>query len=403
MLYLIKCATRELLRRKTRTIIVIFGYVISVVVFIVLSNILIYSKMAAGEILKHTGTHFMAIIPGCGRKNCGVRLHDHSEGLEINGVQTLPISEKMINYVKKLPEIKDASLFLSFRIRDTKSKMFITIGGFDPINDYAVKTTCCAAGDVIAGRFLTSADTNTVLIHENYARVQRYSVYDTIVISGSPCIVVGIINPGIRPAQADIYISMKYARKLVQKRLNGSSISRRGNALLVETASSILHDKALDYLKKEGLVLSTYKCYKPAAKVIGINEKSVWLLIMLIVVGVIMFALKSQLSSVLERMRDLAILRAIGWSGTNIILLIITESVIQALIGWLVGCIVSAGLLMGVSWNIMGNNLLLIKTAPVVTHLLISAIIVIGGGLIAGVVPAVYTVRRKPSEVFRTM
>ncbi len=403
MRYLTQCAVRELLRRKTGTLITVFGYAVAVVVFVVFSNILVHSNKTTGEILKHTGTHFMAIIPGCGRKNCGVTLRNFNEGLEINGIQTLLISEKMVAHMKKLPEIKDAAIFLAFRMYDSLSQSFFTIGGFDPGNDYVVSTTCCAAGDVIAGRFLTSIDTNAVLLHENYARMKRYGVHDSVKISGIPCIVVGIINPGIRPAQADVYVNLPYARKLIKKRLHGSSLAAKGNALLVETASSLLHEKAFTYLKKEGFTLSTYKCYKPAAKVIGLNEKSAWLLIILIIAGVILFAVKSQLSSVLERIRELAVLRAIGWSGRHIVQLIVTESVIQAICGCIVGAVLSACVLAGVSGTMIGGNALFPETMPVFTFILISVIIVICGGVIAGVIPAVYAIQRKPSVVFHTL
>ena len=61
----------------------------------------------------------------------------------------------------------------------------------------------------------------------------------------------------------------------------------------------------------------------------------------------ILFAAKSQLISVVERRGDIGVLKAIGWSGRQVVTLLLAESVIQGLIGGLLGGLaVAVGLAM---------------------------------------------------------
>lgn len=60
-----------------------------------------------------------------------------------------------------------------------------------------VGTTCCAATDVIKGRFLVRSDRGKILLEQAYAQMRGLDVGNDVHIAGRAFSVLGIINPGI--------------------------------------------------------------------------------------------------------------------------------------------------------------------------------------------------------------
>jgi putative ABC transport system permease protein len=103
--------------------------------------------------------------------------------------------------------------------------------------------------------------------------------------------------------------------------------------------------------------------------------------------------------SVFERTREIGILRALGWKGRHVILLILTEATALGLIGGLLG--------IGVGWGALRLLSTLPQTAAVVSasvsplHLLESLVIAVAAGLLAGAYPAWRGARLSPVEALR--
>ncbi len=103
--------------------------------------------------------------------------------------------------------------------------------------------------------------------------------------------------------------------------------------------------------------------------------------------------------SVFERTREIGILRALGWKGRHVILLILTEATALGVAGGLLGIVTGLGML-----RLLSN---LPQTASVVSpsvsplHLVESMIIAIASGLLAGAYPAWRGARLSPVEALR--
>jgi putative ABC transport system permease protein len=103
--------------------------------------------------------------------------------------------------------------------------------------------------------------------------------------------------------------------------------------------------------------------------------------------------------SVFERTREIGILRALGWKGRHVILLILTEATALGLAGGLLG--------IGVGWGGLRLLSALPQTASVMSasvspvHLLESLVIAVGSGLVAGAYPAWRGARLSPVEALR--
>lgn len=103
--------------------------------------------------------------------------------------------------------------------------------------------------------------------------------------------------------------------------------------------------------------------------------------------------------SVFERTREIGILRALGWKGWHVILLILTEATALGLVGGLLG--------IGLGWGALRLLSNLPQTASIVSasvspyHLLESLLIAVASGLLAGAYPAWRGARLLPVEALR--
>ena len=117
-----------------------------------------------------------------------------------------------------------------------------------------------------------------------------------------------------------------------------------------------------------------------------------------LIIGILGIA-NTMAMSVFERTREIGILRALGWKGRHVILLILAEATALGFAGGLLG--------IGVGWGALRLLSTLPQTASIVSasvapsHLLESLVIAIASGLLAGAYPAWRGARLSPVEALR--
>jgi putative ABC transport system permease protein len=373
----------------------------------VLVGILQVSGQGSAEILDHTGTHFVAFSPAdmaaCGPCIVAANSQIQSEGLVAFGTRTHLMPHAFVEKIRGLSTVADAAPYLQYRFRDPNDGHLYTVGGFDPNNAMVVATTCCAATDIIKGRFLVAGDKDKVLIEQAYAKLRHLDVGDNVQIAGEDFTVLGIINPGIRPAKADIYMPYNEAERLVAAQLPNVPLSGYSNLILVEVKDSSMQDQAIREVKGmyPDLVISSYACYKPASQAKAINTTAIALLAVAIGIFTILLAMVSQLSVLVERRRELGILKTLGFSDDRIMGQIVLESVVQAAIGALIAGLLVASLLPWIlsRWLApMGVPVSGIRWLPIC---LLAISLSIVGGLIAGLFPAFWAGHQRPASLLR--
>ena len=103
--------------------------------------------------------------------------------------------------------------------------------------------------------------------------------------------------------------------------------------------------------------------------------------------------------SVFERTREIGVLRALGWKGRHVILLILTEAGVLGLAGGLLGILVGLGALWILSIMPQTASVVSLSVSP--DHLVESLLIAVGSGLVAGAYPAWRASRLSPVEALR--
>ncbi|MFC1761911.1 ABC transporter permease [Planctomycetota bacterium] len=407
MTELFRCVVYELRRRKARTLTTSLGYALAILIGIVLTHALIWTRQASDQILNHTGTHFTAFIPterGMCPPCAANWLRNHTqEGFVALGVSSALIPPDFIGKVSGLDTVAEAAGYLQYRLRDAQDDHLITVGGMKTECPLVLGTTCCAPSDIVEGRFLAAHDVNAVVLEQGYAQMRGLHAGDGIELAGESLSVVGVVNPGIRPAKADVYMLHVTTSRIVRERMGESGPKELFNMILVEVTGSDVQDEAIREVKGlwTDLVISSYACYKPAAQASMIHTVAIGTLMLMLGVGAVAFSMQSQLSSVFERRRELGILKSLGYSHGELIQLLLSESLLQALIGAVVGAGLGLTLLTCIPTSFWGITQ---QQAPLIPSIFLSGILLaLLGGFIAGSVPAVTIIRRCPSDLLRCL
>ena len=215
---------------------------------------------------------------------------------------------------------------------------------------------------------------------------------------------LGIINPGIRPAKADVYLPYAEAEALAAAHAPHVPFSGQANLILVEVTNSAVQDQAIREVKSlyPDLVISSYACHRPAAKARAINTTAITLLMAAIGVFTVLLAMASQLAVLVERRRELGILKTLGFANGRIMGQIVLESLAQATLGALLASLLVLPLMPWVRSRWLAPMEVPVFPIPWLVIGVLALGLAILGGLLAGLFPALWAVRQRPSSLLRS-
>jgi putative ABC transport system permease protein len=394
MKYLIK----ELRRHYGRTIASISGYAISTLFILLVLSVTLTNEKSSLGILKGTGTHFIVYIPT--NTSCCVNCNegDSNGSLVAEGVNTIMLTNDLIDSVKKIKGVRDAAPYLLYKLHEPKYSADISLGGID-MNSIATTNNVCAKTNLVAGKFL-SGKPDELVAEESFAMAHNLAVGDTLKAYGGKFLLAGIINSGIKPGKADVYAPIGNVRRILKEDLKCISPGFDMNIILVEVSDSRIQSQVISQLKDKMkyFSISSYNCYQPASQVMNIIEKASTMLTILIFTFLLIFSAKTQMTSLMERSREIGILKSLGWSNTRLSNQIILLSLIQALTGVVAGILTGLLIILLLNsnqiklFNLMEFNFR-IRFIPVLIALSLT------GSLIAGILPIIKLYRTKAGDM----
>jgi putative ABC transport system permease protein len=394
MNYLVK----ELSRHRWRTVAGITGYLIATLFIVLVMSVTRANERDSIGILKGTGTHFIVYIPSDGACCISCDSGSSDGSLIAEGIHTLMLSRDLITSIRQIEGVRDAAPYLLYRIFDVKYKTEISLGGIDTGN-IATKNNVCAATNLIAGKFL-SEKPDEVVAEESFAIAHNLTLGDTMKTYGGKLLIAGIVNSGIKPGKADLYAPIENVRSILKGRMKCISDGFDMNIVLVEVTDARIQNSVIKQLKAKMnyLTVSSYNCYQPASEVMSIMEGTSTLLTILIFIFLVIFSAKTQLTSLMERFREVGILKSLGWSNSKLSRQILCISLIQSLIG------TSLGVLSGFILIFMMNSYQIRLVSTMEFHFqtaIIPVLIILSlaGGLIAGIFPIIKLYRTKAGDM----
>ncbi len=394
---MVSYAIKELRRHKGRTIANIIGYASAVSFMVILVSFVQFQNRAAVSTLKGIGTHFVAYLPES-TCSCDFMSGAPAFGPCIEGVRTSVIDASVVETIRSQPGIRVVTPYIRFKTYDQNYNSIFTIGGIDPTS-LATHKTVCSPKNVVKGRYLTTSDRDAVLLDQPFARAIDLDVNDSITALGHNFKIVGIVAPPIRPGKANMYAPIDVVREGVQLE---STYFGPGdmNIVLVEVTDARMQEQAFESVRRVlgNCAISSYGCYSPAREVIGTTGRMLWGIFLITVIFVVVFALKSQLAAVVERTREIGILKTIGWTDSNVVAQVLTESVIQGLIGGVVGCCLGIlVILLLPSTGLISGGIPSLSLLAIGAGLAISLICAV----LAGIFPAWAAAKLQPADALR--
>lgn len=389
---------KELLRHKWRTVAAISGYFIATLFILLVLSVSRANEKDSVGILRGTGTHFIVYIPS--NANSCVSCEGQSSGgsLVAEGVYTLMLNSDLLLSIKEIEGVRDAAPYLLYRIFDEKLKTEVSLGGIDT-NSIATKNNVCAVTNIISGKYL-SANADEIVAEESFAKAHSLFVGDTLITYGSRLKLAGIVNSGIKPGKADLYAPIEIVRTILKDRMKCMSSGFDMNIVLVEVTDARIQNRVINQLRQKMnyLSVSSYNCYQPASEVMNIMDRTSTVLTALIFFFLMIFSAKTQLTSLMERFREVGILKSLGWSNSRLSRQILLISLFQSLIG------TSIGVLSGLILMLLLNNqpVRLFNTMEFhfqswsVPVLILLPLI---GGLLSGIFPIMKLYRTKAGDM----
>jgi len=401
----VQYAMKEIRRRKLRSLANVLGYIIAVAFLIITITLAQgYNIVAKGE-LNRIGTHFVVYIPAS--KACPCQFGEVGPFFKDTYTPTFNLS--IVETVKALSGVANAAPCLMFRFNN------LTICGVN-FDSLATETNVVSSKMLVEGNYSKVYDFGAVLVDSVFADLSKLNVGDNVAAFNRNFTVVGIVNPSLysRPAG----IANMYAPLAVVQEIAGfygdlyNFAVRDINVVLVEISSegdsayiSAVEQSVLEtmesYAGQAGAIVG-YQCGVAARKVVPVTEDSAWAISAVIVVSVMLFTLKSQFASVVERTKEIGILKAIGWTNSDIIKQLFLESLLQGLVGGIIG--VGIGYLVTFlipQLGLLSTQNLVLAVSPFVV--LLGLILSISGGILAGAFPAWKAAKLQPAEALRRL
>lgn len=383
MQHLSTLAFRNLRVRLVRTSLTVAGIVLGVAVIlaIAVTNRSIYKGLEA----------LFADVAG----NADLTVRAASENDEGFGQQILERIREVEGVIAAVPSTADATMLM---LGD--KEVSLTVYGVDPAVDREMRPY-----EVIEGEFLPEGDKYAVIVAQDFA--QRHDIevgkdVELLVADGTELfLVVGILAKEGPARRAKMVMPLAVSQEVFARGHNIDAIDVVAGEEIAKSADDL--DRLMDTLQNE--LGPTYEVAYPAAKGRNIAEmlSGLWMglsffaVTALFVGAYLVFNTFSM--TVVERTREIGMLRAVGLTRWQVTRLILIEAFFMALAGSLLGIVF--GLLLSVPMMRMMNttigyemDVFSVPLESVITSVVVGMVVTIASALI----PAIRAGRLSPVE-----
>lgn len=238
---------------------------------------------------------------------------------------------------------------------------------------------------------------NQVILGKQIAPVLNKTVGSTISLFGKEFTVVGIFSSGNIVTDSIAFVSMSTLQNLTNtnSKVTLVDVKVNDNANVTDVANAITSA----YPNQLSTTTQTQTNELMSKTTGSIKTASAAISVLAIIIGGIGI-INVMIMSVFERTREIGVLKAVGWKSSDILIMILGESIIltlvAAVVGILLGVIGSEALL--AFFSTTGSFLKPLFTWNIVLRAFAIALIV---GIIGGIYPAYRASRLPPTEALR--
>jgi putative ABC transport system permease protein len=323
---------QELRHHRHRTLVNILGIGVGIALFVAINAVSTAYQEAVSLPFRSLGTDIVVQRPE-------KRSSDSTQQpASMRGIR-LPFSNQLLSQddLKQIETIEGIdSIAASLLLWEFDKSGFRTIMGVDAsqpsLGPGKVKEW------IKEGRF--PQQQGEILIEKHYAKFIHKKIGDHLEIGGKSHSVVGLleIREGAQVASANMYLPLVDAQLLMKEGSGGVNV-----IFLRLKSPSLLGQVKTDIIKKlTGVsVTSSDSLMELMGGVSKISDQFSLLVSIIAFGGAVLLIIKTMLSNLVERSREIGVLKAVGWTEKDIQKQLMGEAFLQSLLGGL------GGLLMG--------------------------------------------------------
>lgn len=380
-MHFVSLAAKNLLRRRLRTVLTCLGITIAVLAVVALLGVASGFERGFVEVFEARGVDLIVVEGG------------------ITEQLTSSLDQKLGERIKVQPGVKDlAAMLLEVLAFEKENLVGVMVQG------WAAESFLFRDLKMAQGRTLTSADKKCAVLGSILARNLRKKLGDTVEIDREDFTVIGIFDSFNVFENGSVVVLLDELQRVMIRpgQVTAMAVVLQDGPSKADAVSRLckeIDNFADERGKKLRLSALPTKDYVSSTLQIRMAQGMAWLTsIIALVIGAIGM-MNTMMASVLERTREIGILRAIGWQRRRVLNMVLLEALLQCLIGATAGCIAAIGLVYALS------------RAPGVQGFIqgdMSAVVIFQGffvaglmGLVGGLYPAWCASRLAPSEAIR--
>lgn len=400
-------AWRNLWRNKLRSAIIIAAFTIGIfagVFLIAFSNGMINSRVNAviGTEMSHIQIHKPGFL-----ENDQFSLRFVANNLLLNKIESSPhvvaVSRRII---------------VNSMIASAETGMGVKITGVDPVAESKVTNL---HSKIFKGKYLSETGRNPVVISERLAQKLNVGLHNKIIITvqdenknitGGAFRIVGIYRTeNMLFDEANIYV-----RNSDIARLTGISVNQAHEIAVLldknDNTEAVTKQLSAEFPNMD--VKNWLQLSPDAGALVGAMNQYTYIFTIIILLALCFGIVNTMLMIIMERIRELGMLMAIGMNRARVFWMIMLETVFLSLTGGTLGLLL--GWIVSNHFEKSGINLYFWKEAfgemgfssmiyPAIDNSVIvyTAIMVIIAGIISAIYPALKAIRLKPVEAIRSI
>ena len=407
---------KELWYRKRRTMTATIGLAVGLAILITMNALSSAYSEAARIPLKEIGADITV--------QCAGNVPENLAG-PVFACSAVTIRKNEIDQIRSLPGIRSLAQALLVWVFDTDR--FTIVLGFDPSNPVGPGVLRTQLTD---GKFLQKGK-NQALVEASYAKTYNIRTGDSVTVAGKTYPVAGIVDASraTKIAVANIYLPIEEARKMAVASQQVQAVSPFGpedaNILFIKAAPGQIEPLThliKDIVGEKASVATPASFLKRLGSLFALSDKFSLVTSLIAVVVTLLIVLKTMAGNITERTAEIGVLKAIGWSNVNVVSQLAGESILQCLIGGIIGLLIAilAASLLGfmqvnipIPWEMSptphflpGGGDPVFKTLRLPVHISwrLAALAILLSTLIGAVTGGLlgrYVARIKPSEILR--
>lgn len=365
---------KNLLRRKARTILTILGIAIGVAAIIALG--VLTDLLESGYTSMMTGSNSDLLLSQPGSFSLSYSSLEESIGRQL----------------ATFPEVKAVSGMIEGLVQTEENPFFFVYGY--PEDSFLLDRFQIIQGDSLLNASEGAVRGKPLVLGASAAEAFNKTIGDTLHFGNSTFRIVGIYRTGDAFEDRGAIIRLDDAQIQFDKQ-------NKVSLFYIQLAHPSLRNVVEERVERRWpeLLLSSTDTYASNMSMVSVMQ--VYLVgiagLAIILGGVGM--MNAQLMSVMERTQEIGVLKALGWSKSRIMWMILMESIAVTMIGGVVGIVI--GLAALISLSSISPFLSDIAGQLQIHHLLRAFYVVLPVGLIGGSYPAWRASRMLPVEAFR--